>query len=502
MSKRAADAADDAALKAGSRPQTAGDDTNEAGNFEDDYEDEFEDEILEAGGDEDEDADNDAKEDAMEVDNQTFIPGRHKLDPGQVLAPDLSTYDLLHTLSATWPCLSFDVLRDGLGSGRARRKYPATVYSVAGTQAARGRDAENEIMVMKMSKLAKMDKPDEDDSEDDDSDDDDTATDPVLETKSIRTGTVINRIRAWQAPEASTTPGQMPTTLTAAMTEKGDVLIHDVTPHLRAFDTPGASIPPNASTPKTTISTHGRVEGFALDWSTTYSASSGGPPRLVTGDTAGRVFVHTCAADGRVASDSRPFAASDGASCEELQWSPSEAHVFASAHAGGTVRIWDARSKSRKPALEVAASKSDVNVLSWSRATSYLLASGADDGSWGVWDLRSWKPSGNSAPAKPPAPVASFDFHSEQVTSVEWHPTDDSVVAVAAGDSTVSLWDVAVEHDDEESRYTADARDVPPQLLFVHYFEDVKEAHWHPQQDGLLMATGGSGFGVFKTISI
>ena len=50
--------------------------------------------------------------DAMDVDKETFIPGRTKLAPGETLAPDPSTYDMLHTLSTPWPCLSFDIVRD------------------------------------------------------------------------------------------------------------------------------------------------------------------------------------------------------------------------------------------------------------------------------------------------------------------------------------------------------------------------------------------------------
>jgi WD40 repeat protein len=143
----------------------------------------------------------------------------------------------------------------------------------------------------------------------------------------------------------------------------------------------------------------------------------------------------------------------------------------------------------------VQVSKSDVNVLSWSHQTAHLLATGADDGEWAVWDLRQWKPSTSMDAASKPSPVANFNFHKEQITSVEWHPTDDSIVAVCAGDNTLTLWDLAVELDDEESRDTAGVQDVPPQLLFVHYMDQIKEAHWHPQIPGTLMATGGSGFG-------
>lgn len=425
----------------------------------------------------------------MEVDQDTFIPGRHKLDAGQTLAPDLSTYEMLHTLDAPWPCLSFDIVRDNLGN--ERRAFPATVYSVAGTQAAQGREKENQIMVMKMSSLSRMDRGEQ--SEDEDSDDEDENADPILETKSIPLTSCTNRIRAHQSPQASSSAP--PTTLTAAMTESGEVLIHDITPHLTSFDVPGTTISPQQNKPLSTIRAHKKSEGYALDWSPLVPSG-----KLLTGDVDGKIFATTRTEGGGFVTDTTPFTG-HASSVEELQWSPSERNVFASASSDGTVKIWDARSKSRKPALSVQVSSTDVNVLSWSRQTTHLLASGADDGEWAVWDLRQWKPQAGSGSSKQ-TPVANFKFHKEQITSVEWHPTDDSIVAVCAGDNTLTLWDLAVELDDEESQNTAGVKDVPPQLLFVHYMEQVKEAHWHPQIPGTLMATGGSGFGVFKTISV
>jgi ribosome assembly protein RRB1 len=418
----------------------------------------------------------------MEVDQDTFIPGRHKLSAGETLAPDLSTYEMLHTLEAPWPCLSCDIVPDSLGADR--KTYPATIYAVAGTQAAQGREKENQIMVMKMSSLSRMEKEDEDDEEEDEDDD---ASDPILETKSIPLNSCTNRIRAHQSPQA--TSARPPTTLVASMMESGQVLIHDVTPHLTAFDTPGTTITPTQNKPVCTIRAHKANEGYALDWSPLIPEG-----KLLTGDVAGNIFTTTRTQGGGFVTDTTPFTGHKG-TVEELQWSPSEKHVFASASNDGCVKIWDARSKSRKAAVSVQVSKTDVNVLSWSHQTAHLLATGADDGEWAVWDLRQWKPSTSMDAASKPSPVANFNFHKEQITSVEWHPTDDSIVAVCAGDNTLTLWDLAVELDDEESRDTAGVQDVPPQLLFVHYMDQIKEAHWHPQIPGTLMATGGSGFG-------
>ena len=389
---------------------------------------------------------------------------------------------MLHTLSTTWPCLSFDIVQDNLGDGR--KAYPATLYAVAGTQAEARRSRENELMVMKLSGLSKMDRNTGEDS-DEDSDDEDENAEPILESKSIPLKSTTNRVRAHQCPSDSS---RAPTTLTAAMTEDAEVLIHDVTPHLSSFDNPGTVITPQQSRPLTTLKMH-RSEGYAMDWSPLIPSG-----KLLTGDNDGKIFVTTCADGGKWTVDDRPLAGHQS-SVEDIQWSPNERTVFATASSDGTVKVWDVRSKARKPAVSVTVNKTDVNVLSWSGQTTHLLATGADDGEWAVWDLRQWKPAAKDAPSSIPKPVASFNFHKEQITSVEWHPTDDSIVAVTAGDNTLTLWDLAVELDDEESRDTAGVQDVPPQLLFVHYMELVKECHWHPQIPGCVMCTGGGGFG-------
>lgn len=420
----------------------------------------------------------------MDVDQRPFIVGRNKLAAGETLAPDPTAYDMLHTLSTPWPCLSLDVIKDGLGDNR--RTYPATMYAVAGTQADSKREKENSLLVMKFSGLSRMERAQDDD---DSSDDEEEDSDPILESTSIPLTSATNRIRSHQTPASDSS--RPPTTLTASWTEAGQVLIHDVTPHLSSFDTPGTIITPQQNKPLSTLRMH-KSEGYGLDWSPLFSTG-----KLVTGDNNGKIYLTTRSSGEGWATDSTPFQGHTG-SIEELQWSPKEKNVFASASSDGSIKIWDVRSKSKSAAISVQVSNIDVNVMSWSHQTSHLLASGADDGQWAVWDLRQWKPETKSTPT----PVASFNFNKEQITSIEWHPTDDSIVAVAAGDNTVTLWDLAVELDDEESKDTGGVDDHPPQLLFVHFMEQVKELHWHPQIPGCVVATGEKGINVFKTISV
>jgi ribosome assembly protein RRB1 len=111
-----------------------------------------------------------------------------------------------------------------------------------------------------------------------------------------------------------------------------------------------------------------------------------------------------------------------------------------------------------------------------------------------------------SAATPDPTPVASFAWHRGPITSIEWHPTDDSVFAASGADDQTTLWDLSVEQDDEEAgapmQHGAE-REVPPQLLFAHQGQhDVKEVHWHPQIPGAVITTALESFNIFKTISV
>jgi ribosome assembly protein RRB1 len=157
MSKRPAEDQESpsSGLKNHSRQTPAAEDADpEMGEFEDNFEDEFEseDEIIEAGADGEHPDDDERPADGMDVDQQVYMPSRRTLAKDEILEPDPSAYHMLHSINVNWPCLTFDIIKDELGD--ERRGYPQTVYLATGTQAARAKD--NEVMVMKLSGLAKM----------------------------------------------------------------------------------------------------------------------------------------------------------------------------------------------------------------------------------------------------------------------------------------------------------------------------------------------------------
>ena len=95
-----------------------------------------------------------------------------------------------------------------------------------------------------------------------------------------------------------------------------------------------------------------------------------------------------------------------------------------------------------------------------------------------------------------------FNWHKQPITSVEWHPSEDSVFAASGDDHQVSLWDLALEADDDVMVSDSDgAATIPPQLLFTHHHECVKELHWHPQIHDTLISTGIDAMNIFKPVT-
>ena len=41
-------------------------------------------------------------------------------------------------------------------------------------------------------------------------------------------------------------------------------------------------------------------------------------------------------------------------------------------------------------------------------------------------------------------------YHTKPITSVEWNTSDSTVFAASSEDNQLSIWDLAVEKDDEE----------------------------------------------------
>lgn len=227
-------------------------------------------------------------------------------------------------------------------------------------------------------------------SDDEDESDDEAEDDPVLTFRAIPHQGCVNRIRARPlAHPLSAGPPAPPNAYhVATFSETGKVHIFDVAPHLHSLLSPASASGPLSKVPVFTIDSHGRAEGYALDWGLPIGSSTSG--RLLSGDINSKIFLTTMTPTSFTPSP-KPFL-SHTDSVEDLQWSPTEPTVFASCSADKSVRVWDIRVKDRKSVIGVAgAHESDVNVISWNRSTNYLLASGGDEGAIKVWDLRNFK---------------------------------------------------------------------------------------------------------------
>jgi ribosome assembly protein RRB1 len=162
---------------------------------------------LANGNDDNEDDDNETNEK-----KEVWRPGIDKLEDGETLDYDPSAYIMYHSLTAEWPCLSFDLMPDNLGDSRSR--FPHTMFMCMGSQA--DRSDHNKITILKMSDLHKTGGFDDNDNDSDD-DEDHADEDPTLDHVNIQHNGGINRIRCM--PQS---PG-----IIATWSDTGKVHIYD-----------------------------------------------------------------------------------------------------------------------------------------------------------------------------------------------------------------------------------------------------------------------------------
>lgn len=411
------------------------------------------------------------------------------------LEMDESAYEMYHQARTTAPCLSFDIIPDDLGNNR--NEYPHTCYAVAGTQAEA--KSQNHVIVMKLSNLKRTFKEHKEESEDEDSESEDEEDQPDLESAAINHNGCVNRIRSTVINNKH---------LAATWSEIGKVYIWDLTEPLTAVSST------KAMTEYTKTQSHQlplfhfdghQSEGYAVDW------SANKPGQLATGDCSGNIHVWSIDNENKGwIVDQRPFSGHKD-SVEDIQWSPNEPTVFASCSVDKSIRIFDIRAAPSKANMVsvLDAHTSDVNVINWNKNEPFI-ASGGDDAVIKIWDLRLLAEN---------KPVAILKYHTKPITSIEWNTIDSTVFAAASEDNQLTIWDLAVENDDnqivdennnvdqenseEMMEEQAKIKDLPQQLLFVHQGQkEMKELHWHSQIPGVILSTAHTGFNVFKTISV
>eukprot|EP01026_Neomeris_dumetosa_P050243 TRINITY_DN439_c0_g1_i2.p1 TRINITY_DN439_c0_g1~~TRINITY_DN439_c0_g1_i2.p1 ORF type:complete len:415 (+),score=63.91 TRINITY_DN439_c0_g1_i2:1049-2293(+) len=365
---------------------------------------------------------------------QVWRSGVDEIGDGEELTYDPSVYTSFKDFLLEWPCLSFAIIKDGLGG--PRQEYPHTFYLAAGTQAESAR--QNFIALVKVSnmqgnkqKSPQGEEEDEDyeanpmpDDEEEDDGDEEKEEDPAkLSFRKIQHNGGINRLRSMP---------QQPSLL-AAWADSGSVQIWEVSEQLQQLvsDSSGGSHKAIQMKPKASHS-HG-VEGFALDWSPVTAG------QLASGNNKGKIFVWNTS-DGVKWNVGGAYIGHEN-SVEDIQWSHSEENVFISCSSDRTIRVWDVRERT-KSMLAISAHNSDVNVISWNPLVHYTLLSGDDDGCIKVWDLRSFNERGQS--------VASFSYHKGPITSLEWCPQESSTFVSTSADDQLIVWDLAVERDPEE----------------------------------------------------
>ncbi|KAI8335131.1 WD40-repeat-containing domain protein [Chlamydoabsidia padenii] len=158
---------------------------------------------------------------------------------------------------------------------------------------------------------------------------------------------------------------------------------------------------------------------------------------------------------------------------EDVSWNAIQDSVFASVADDKKMMIWDTRTGTA-PTQKVQAHNAEVNSVAFHPHQEWMIATGSSDKTIGLFDLR-----------KLETPLYSMESHDGEVQQVAWSPHDDPLLASAASDRKIMIWDLRKIGEEQSAE---DAEDGPPELVFVHngHTSKITDFSWNPLEPWMM----------------
>lgn len=135
----------------------------------------------------------------------------------------------------------------------------------------------------------------------------------------------------------------------------------------------------------------------------------------------------------------------------EVQWHRHDANVFGSVSDDKTVRLFDAREFKNTSTIDRT---SAINTIAFSPFSHNLFAIGLQDSTIELFDIRN-----------PSHKLHTIMGHSDSITSLEWDPHHDGVLASGSQNRRVILWDLKRIGEEQVQE---DEDDGAPELFLMH----------------------------------
>jgi WD40 repeat protein len=154
---------------------------------------------------------------------------------------------------------------------------------------------------------------------------------------------------------------------------------------------------------------------------------------------------------------------------EDVAWHHFHESFFGSVGDDKLLNIWDIRQPS-KPTNSIEAHTAEVNCLSFSPYSEFILATGSADKTVALWDLRNLS-----------MKLHSFQSHTDEVFQVNWSPHHETLLASSSSDRRLNVWDLSRIGEEQSAE---DAEDGPPELLFIHggHTSKISDFCWNPNE--------------------